>query len=433
MTTRRDFLRSLTAAATAVGVAGAPKFAFGQSIHGKTFIKIFLPGGADGLHLFPKVGDPAYYQYRPDLGIEPPNQQDANASISLGPDLPRTMNPNLALLREIWEEGNMMIAPSTSFDGANGSHFDCQRWIGTGANNNFIDGYMNRYLQEASDSEHPIRGAALGERGLPTSLRGDITIPVIPSANSYELQRPEFCRGTDCEENRLTEMMREVASHDVDQAAVENQIRDTQLVMLDTIADVRRADREYAPSAGGMEYSTSGLGRGLKLCAQILKAGIPLEVGTLKWSIGWDTHAGQISGGADRFANQGFRYHSEMVKGAQDMLTFYRDMGPAMKDIVVLVGSEFGRTKKQNGSRGTDHGRGGAWWAFGGDIRRGMADDVATIDDSNFRQNYVPMMTSYRDIVAEIMVRHLGMDERLVSTVFPDHRFNDLRLIGGTA
>ena len=433
MTTRRDFLRNLTAAATAVGVAGAPKFAFGQTIHGKTLIKIFLRGGADGLHLFPKVNDPAYYEYRPDLGIEGPNQQDANASISLGSDLPRTLNPNLALLKEIWEDGKMMVAPATSFDGANGSHFDCQRWIGTGAQNNYIDGYMNRYLQEVSDSTHPIRGAVMGKDSLSTEIRGDIRVPVIRTATDFQLRNGLFCRGNDCEENRLTDMMRAVASHDVDLSAVENSIRETQLVMLDTIAEVRRAGSEYTATAGGMEYTNGGLGRGLKLCAQLLKAGIPLEVGTLDWNIGWDTHSEQISGGTDRFSNQGHRYHEEMTKGAHDMLTFYRDMGEAMDDIVVLVGSEFGRTKKQNGTQGTDHGRGGAWWAFGGPVRQGMAADVDTIDDSNFSENYVPMMTSYRDIAGEIMVRHMGMEENLISTVFPGHRFTDLRLLGGLA
>ncbi|MEP2204318.1 MAG: twin-arginine translocation signal domain-containing protein, partial [Tateyamaria sp.] len=134
MQNRRDFLKSLSAAATMVGVAGAPKFSFAQQAGGKTFIKVFMRGGADGLHLFPLYGDPFYYDYRPDIGVPPPSN-DINSALDLGNGM-RGMNPNLEMLMEIWDTGNMMLAPSTSFAGNNRSHFDCQRWIGTGARNN---------------------------------------------------------------------------------------------------------------------------------------------------------------------------------------------------------------------------------------------------------------------------------------------------------
>lgn len=433
MTTRRDFLKNLAVAASAVGVAGAPKFSFGQSMGGKTFIKVFQRGGADGLHLFPKVNDPFYYQYRPDLAIEAPNQQDANTAISLNSSV-RALNPNLGMLQEIWDSGNMMIAPSTSFEGANRSHFDCQRWIGTGAQNNFIDGYLNRYLQETSNSSHQIRGAVLGKSSLSTEIRGDVRVPVIQSAGSFNLESGLFCEGSGCEDNRLTEMMREISSHDVDLSAVENSIRETQLVMLETIAEVQRAGADYTPNAGGLDYSNSSLGRGLRLCAQLIKAGVPLEVAALDWNIGWDTHSNQIAGGTDRFSDTNFGYHRRMAEGAEDMLTFFRDMGTDMQDIVVLFGSEFGRTKRQNGSVGTDHGSGGAWWAFGGPVTQQFAQDVDSIDDTVIgTANQLPVVTSYRDIVGEIMVRHMNMDERLISTLFPGHSFNDLRLLTGMA
>jgi uncharacterized protein (DUF1501 family) len=433
MTSRRDFLKNLAVAASAVGVAGAPKFSFGQGMRGKTFIKVFQRGGADGLHLFPKVNDPFYYQYRPNLAVEAPNQQDGNTAIDLGSSV-RAMNPNLALLQEIWDSGNMMIAPSTSFDGANRSHFDCQRWIGTGAEDNFIDGYLNRYLQEASTSSHQLRGAVLGKSSLSTEIRGEVRVPVIESGDRYSLESNLFCEGSGCEDNQLTELMREISSHDVDLSVVENSVRETQRVMLDTITEVQRASVDYTPSAGGLDYSNSSLGRGLRLCAQLIKAGVPLEVAALDWNIGWDTHSNQIAGGANPFSDANFGYHNRMAQGAEDMLTFFRDMGPDMQDIVVLFGSEFGRTKRENGSRGTDHGSGGAWWAFGGPVRQQFAQDVDSIDDTVIgRANQLPVVTSYRDIVGEIMVRHMNMDEALITTLFPGHNFNDLRLLTGLA
>ena len=178
----------------------------------------------------------------------------------------------------------------------------------------------------------------------------------------------------------------------------------------------------------GADYSNSDLGRGLKLCAQLLKAGIPLEVAALDWNIGWDTHSNQIAEGADPFTDPTKSYHSRMAQGASDFLRFYRDMGTDMQNIVVLTGSEFGRTKKENGSTGTDHGEGGAWFAFGGPTQQAIAPDVSTLDDTVVDRNWLPTVTSYRDIVGEIMATHMGMDENLIGTIFPNHTFFNHRL-----
>ena len=155
----------------------------------------------------------------------------------------------------------------------------------------------------------------------------------------------------------------------------------------------------------------------------------------LDWNIGWDTHSDQIAMTANRFTDQTKGYHRGLTQGATDFLCFFRDMGAAMKDIVVLVGSEFGRTKKQNGSFGTDHGEGGAWFAFGGPTTSGIARDVVSIEDSaDVPRDWLPTVTSYRDIVGEIMIRHMSMPQTLVSTIFPNHVFkNEGLFVGNTA
>lgn len=441
MTTRRDFMKSLTSAAAMAGIAGAPKFSFAQEGGGKTFIKVFMRGGADGLHLFPKYGDEGYRLNRENIHIPPPSGEDSNRSIDLGPAAGgmRGMNPNLQLLQEIWQDGNMMIAPATSFNGANRSHFDCQRWIGTGDQNNFIDGYLNRYLQlprGQSATQDPLRGVVAGKGSISTEIRGAVKVPAIVRGSSFTVTNADFCTGGGCTDNLLTEAMRRISSHEVDLSAVEGSVKDNQQVMLDSIDGIARAEAAYQPSAEvtrlGLDYSPSDLGRGLKLCAQLIKAGIPLEVAALDWNIGWDTHSNQIADTADRFTDQSKSYHSRMVQGASDFLTFYKDMGAEMQNIVVLTGSEFGRTIRENGSTGTDHGQGGAWFAFGGPTVQAVAPDVGSLQQvldtggSNMRgQNWLPTMTSYRDIVGEIMVNHMGVDQNMLGTIFPNHSFTN--------
>ena len=415
----------MVAAASMAGIAGAPQFSFGQAAGGKTFIKVFMRGGADGLHLFPAVGDLEYYNHRPNLAIRPPLDSDNNTAIDIG-DTYRAMNPNLAPLMEIFDAGRLMVAPSTAMDDGGRSHFDNQRWIGKGARNNAIDGYLNRYMQANPVAEtHPLRGAVLGKTSVSTDIKGQIAVPAVRDRNGFDLRNRDFCGGNDCADNRLTDLMREISSHEVDQPGLEADVRDNQVIMLDSIAEVQAAGANYVVDAGGLEYSNTDLGRGLRLVAQLLKADIPLEVAALDWNIGWDTHSNQLPDGQD-FASQDHRYHERMREGANDFLTFYRDISVRLDDVVVLVGTEFGRTVIENGSRGTDHGKGSSWFAFGGPTAGGVGPDITSLaTDQLFSNRFVPTVTEYRDLVAEIMVRHMNMPDNLVQTVLPGHNFTN--------
>ena len=420
------------AAASMAGITGAPQFAFGQSANGKTFIKIFMRGGADGLHLFPPSRHQIYHDHRPNIGIEAPNSSDANTAIDIGDNF-RYMNPNLEPLDEIWRAGRMMLAPATALEEGNRSHFDNQRWIGTGDRNNTIDGYMNRYMQNVSGPNDPLRGAVLGKTSMSTEARGRIVVPAVRDQEGFSLENNDFCSGAGCSDNQLTELMREISSHDVVEQGVEESIRENQLVMLDSIAKVQEAGLNYVTEANGLQYSTNNdLGRGLKLAAQLLKAGVPLEVAAMDWNIGWDTHSNQIPDGTNRFADQNFNYHSRMRQGARDLLTFYRDISSIIDDVVVLVGTEFGRTVLEIGTRGTDHGHASTWFAFGGPTSSGVAPDVTTLDRAQLRDGrFLPATVNYKDIISEIMINHMNMSSGLVSTVFPRHNFTDHELFRG--
>ena len=429
MLTRRDFLRTsaMATAASIAGVAGAPKFAFGQEAGGKTIVKVFMRGGADGLHLFPLVGDINYYRVRPNIAIEGPSN-DPNSALDMGHPM-RAMNPNLAPLMEIWEDGGLTLAPSTAIQEGNRSHFDCQRWIGTGQRNNFVDGYLNRFLQGIDATDHPLRGASLGKTSIATEIRGPIAVPAVNDNSSFRLRNGDFCEGNDCAENRLTDTMREISSHEVVRDGLEGMVRDQQIVMLNAIDEVQAAGTEYTPSAGGLNYSNSSLGKGLRLTAQLLKAGVPLTVASLDWNIGWDTHYNQIAEWDDRFIDQSKSYHSRMLQGATDYLCFWRDMQEMRDDVLVITGTEFGRTVYENGSFGTDHGQGSTWFAYGGPARSVVAPDVPNLADENLlNRRYMPNVVDYRDMIGEIMIQHMGVDPSMLNALFPTHTFTNYGL-----
>ena len=130
------------------------------------------------------------------------------------------------------------MAPATTIEEGNRSHFDCQRWIGTGQQNNFVDGYLNRFLQGIDATDHPLRGASLGKSSIATEIRGPIGIPAVNTAGSFSLRNNDFCEGNDCAENRLTDTMRDISSHEVVQTGTEGAVREQQIIMLDAIAEV---------------------------------------------------------------------------------------------------------------------------------------------------------------------------------------------------
>ncbi len=430
MTNRRDVLKAF-GLASAAAFLGGPRISLGQASGGKTFVKIFQRGGADGLHMFPKVNDMLYYQGRPNIAIEPPSN-DASSAISMGNGAARAMNPNLAPLMEIWEAGNMMVSPATTFTARNGSHFVSQRRIGQGSMADVPQGYLNRYLEQASDGVHPLRGIVAGKSSISTEMGGPLVIPSISQSSEYNLQSSDFCSGSGCADNQLTEMMNTISSHQVDLPAAESALRETQQVLIETIEEVRAVGVDYTPNAGGLDYTGSPLGKGLKLIAQLLKAGVPVEVAAVDWAGSWDTHGNQIAQDGDPFTDPSSGFNRSSSAGARDLLTFWRDLGPMMSDVVVLVCTEFGRTVLENGATGTDHGHGGAWFAFGGPTSSGFAADVPSLVTENLTEGrFMPVTVDARDLSAEIMVRHLGLSEAMVGTVLPGHSFTDHGLFTG--
>ncbi|MEM8596661.1 MAG: DUF1501 domain-containing protein [Pseudomonadota bacterium] len=450
MRTRRNFLELAQLATTAafLSTTAMPRFAFGQTSNGKVFIKVFMRGGADGLHLFPRVGDPFYYQYRPDIAIEGPGGGEGSAlSLEDGPggsaNMVRAMNPNLINLLPIYEAGNMLVSPATSSSTLNQSHFDSQRWIGVGARNNIMDGYLNRFLQETTGMDHPIRSATVGKGDVSRELQGQYSSPTITRKSDFDIRNGDFCSGNDCAENRLLETMNSNALHPTDLNLVEGQLKESQLLMIETIAEVQML-QEYQPSAAAQAinpdgYSNTQTGRGLQMITQLLRGGVPLEVAALNWQGGsWDSHNNQINiNSTNPIVDQNHRFNQRMRQGADDLAVFVADMEDIgrMDDIMILVCTEFGRTVKQNGSVGTDHARGAAWLAIGNNVNGGMADDIATLDETTLeRRNRIPTAVDYRDMVGEILVKHMGLPENMVSDILPGHNnFNDYGFIGSMA
>lgn len=436
---RRNFILGSTALGGALAANfGLSSLAFAR-VGGrtKTIVKVFQRGGADGLHLFPPTNDMNYYAARPTIRVEPANG-DATSAIELkgsasapNPNNKIAMNPNLAPLLRIWEDGGLAISPATHYDNAIRSHFHTQKTLEFGGDIKTGEGFLNRYLKLVDphlNDTNVMRAVRSGVNTVAPVFIGDISVPIVRDSMGG-LMTEDFCSGSGCSDNQLTEMVRSLSNVTTDNE-LENHVRRADTQIVDTIEIVKVSSR-HSTNAGGLEYSDTDIGRGLKLVSQLLKDGTPLEVASVNWTAPtWDTHADHVSNGQS-IADESIKHVKLVKQGANDLLTFYLDMKNSnmLDDVIVIVGSEFGRTVHQNGSFGTDHGHASTWFAYGGPTKGGVYSPFDNLRDENLHAGrYVPHIVSYQDIVGEAMWRHLGLDSATLSGIFPDHTFTDNKM-----
>jgi uncharacterized protein (DUF1501 family) len=360
---RRSFLKGATAGTVGLlgGAFGMPHIALGAT-GTKTLIKVFQRGGADSLSLFPMYGDLNYYTLRPTIAIDAPLDSDPNAALRMAGSTMYGMNPNLRALMPLWDAGKLAVSPATHFKEGNRSHFDCQVWIEYASTAPNAYGMFNRYL-EGVPGTNDLRAVRAGSNNLAASLSGPIVVPAIDDGYGYNLTNGDWCAGSNCADNKLTTKLRELGSQNVGKS-MELQTRVVTKTMVDTIDTVQGASQGYVPANGavyadgrnGRPYSS--LGRGLQLIAQLLKKGVPVEVAAIDWGGHWDTHENILG---TSVTDQNAAHARSLTQGAENLMAFWNDLGPELqKNVVVMVGTEFGREAVENGTKGIDHGIGGA-------------------------------------------------------------------------
>lgn len=431
---RRSFLKGATAGTVGLlGSMGMPHIALGAT-GTKTLVKIFMRGGADSLSMFPMVNDDNYKRIRPNIKIEPPSA-NVNSAIALDPKYAKNtnniyaMNPNLRSLLPLWEAGKLAISPATHFTEGNQSHFDCQVWVEYAQTNPLGGGVFNRYLQGVAGTD-PLRAIRAGSNNMATSLVGPIVVPAMDDGFGYKLENSDWCSGSGCLDNQLTANLK---SFGATGNAIERQTRVVNQTMVDTIGTVQGAAQGYLPANGaiyadgrnGRPYSN--IGRGLQLVAQLLKKGVPVEVAAIDWDGHWDTHENILG---TSVTDQNASHARSLKRGADNLMAFWNDIGPELqKSVVVMVGSEFGREAYENGSKGNDHGFGGTWMAFGGPTVGGIFAGLPNVADTTLRiGRHLPLVMNYKDMMAEVMLRHLGVPDSMLPTLFPGHTFTNYQM-----
>lgn len=403
-TTRRDLLKR-----TGVLAMGAlafpnwmPRIALSPEnapTQGDILVCVFMRGAADGLNLVVPYGDKNYYSARDTLAIKEPRTRDAQSVIDL--DGFFGLHPTLAPFKDIWDTKQLAIVHAVGSPDPTHSHFDAMDFMerGTPGEKAMPTGWIGRHLaQVATNNKSPFRAVGMGTL-LQQALRGPVSATALQSISDFHL------RG---DNRQVQQFQTALASLYDGDGFIESEGKQT----LQTINDLSTlAQSNYAP-ANGAKYPDTAFGRGMQSVAQLIKAGMGLEVACVDLG-GWDTHVQQ--GGTD---GQMPRLMDEFVKGIS---AFYADMQDDMKRITLVTMTEFGRRVQENTSHGTDHGHASVMFALGGGIKGGKVygEWPGLARENLYGPGDLAITTDFRDVLGEILTKRLGNSN--LASVFPSY------------
>jgi uncharacterized protein (DUF1501 family) len=391
------------------GFAAVPSFlkrtAFADGLSGAgkdrpIIIAIFQRGAADGISMVAPFADRSYYSLRPQIAIPAPKNGAQETAIDL--DGFFGLHPSLGAFKPIYDAGHLAIVHAVGSPDSTRSHFDAQDYMeaGTPGRKSTSDGWLNRYMQASRDPKATAFRAVSMTATLPRTLLGTAPAIAMTSINDFGVRSG---RGN----GDVAKGFEELYSQGMNDV-----LQGTGREAFEAVKMLKRANPQQHKPENGASYPRSPFGQTLLQIAQLIKADVGLEVAFAEVG-GWDTHANQ---GAARgqLANR-------LQDFGQAIAALYKDLGDSMRNIVILTMTEFGRTIRQNGSGGTDHGHASCLFALGGPVRGGKVYGKwpGLAADQLYEGRDLALTTDFRDVFAEIASRHMRAGD--LKRVFPGY------------
>jgi uncharacterized protein (DUF1501 family) len=414
---RRVFMKSGAMALVTMGLS--PSFlrrtTFGADLmrgaalngaaRGKTLICLFQRGAADALNVVVPHGEGAYYRLRPSIAIPRPDSASAAGAIDL--DGFFGLHPALSPMKPLWDMGILAPVHAVGSPSSTRSHFDAQDYMesGTPDQKSTRDGWLNRYLALQGTCEagcahdvnsSPFRAVAMTQQ-TPRMLEGPAPTIAMNSLDEFTV------RATGPAADRLEALYRTGTADVVHAAGGE---------MFEAVRILKAANpQKYLPQ-NGASYPNSQFGNRLRQIAQLIKADVGLEVAFADVG-GWDTHVNQ---GAS--TGQLAQRLDDLARSIAALVT---DLGDRMTDVTIMTMSEFGRTVRQNGNGGTDHGHASALFVIGGAVKgkRVYGTWPGLEPEQLYEGRDLALTTDFRSVFSEVAAKHLGATK--LETLFPGY------------
>lgn len=402
--TRRVFLKG--GALAIVGTSAIPSFltravyaadTAGTGAGKKRLIVLFQRGAADGLNIVVPHGEAAYYAMRPSIAIPRPRGNegviDLNGFFGL--------HPSMTAFKPLWDARQLAIVHAAGSPDNTRSHFDAQDYMesGTPGIKSTEDGWLNRAVAGINEqSASPFRAVAMGG-ALPRSLAG--SVPAVAMGNIREFAVGGKGPAGNIASNSFEAMYEQ---------SVDTVLHGTGNETFEAVKMLRSTNPDKYTPAAGANYPRGRFGDSLRQVAQLIKANLGVEVAFADIG-GWDHHVneGSVQG---QIANITREF-------SQAIAALWTDLGDMAGETVIVTMSEFGRTVRENGNRGTDHGHANVMFVLGGPVKGGQVYGhwPGLQTEHLYEGRDLAVTTDFRQVLGEAVYRHLGNKE--LGKVFP--------------
>ena len=406
---RRYFIKSGGIALASFGVmATAPSFvkrALADTLNAagarrKTLIAIFQRGAVDGLNVVVPHGEARYYDLRPSIAVAKPNGGN-EAAIDL--DGFFGLHPALAAFKPLWDSKRLAIVHASGSPDTTRSHFDAQDYMesATPGVKSTQDGWLNRFLQVQPDSQKSLFRAVSMTQTMPRAMQGRASTLAISNLADFNIRAGQSSAS-------VQGGFEAMYNDDFVKDALHNTGKET----FEAINYLKQVNPGQYKPENGANYPPTPFGNALKQTAQLIKASVGLEVAFADVG-GWDTHVNE--------GNQQGQLSNLLRQFSTAIAALYADLGQRMDDVVILTMSEFGRTAKENGNRGTDHGHANAMFVVGNSVRGGkvFGDWPGLKSEQLYEGRDLALTTDFRDVFGEIAAKHLGAAN--LKSIFPGY------------
>src|SRR5207237_1333293 len=411
--TRRVFLKN--GALAVVGTAAIPAFltrvaysAANSATRNKRLVVIFQRGAADGLNIVVPHGEQLYYAMRPTINIPRSSVIDLDGFFGL--------HPSMSAFQPLWQHRHLAILHAAGSPDPTRSHFDAQDFMesGTPGMKATDDGWLNRALHSLPPptKNSAFRAISLGP-SLPRILSGNEPAVAVNNISDFGVG------GKNPNATPIANTFEAMYDQSVDTV-----LHGTGQQTFEAVKMLKSADPAHYMPAAGANYPGGSFGDSLKQLAQLIKANLGVQVAFADIG-GWDHHVNE--------GNTQGQIANLLRDFSQSLAAFWIDLGDLAEDTVVVTMSELGRTARENGNRGTDHGHANVMFVMGGPVRGGKVYGrwPGLTDGQLYEGRDLALTTDFRRVLGEAVDRHLG--NRDLNRVFPgfeNSEKNFLKILG---
>ena len=404
---RRKLLQTASLAAagilTPVGWNSWVAKGMAQTNNRQRLVVIFLRGAVDGLNVVVPHQESDYYAARPTIAVPYPGEKEGVIDL----DGFFGLNPALADIVPLWKQNTLAFVHACGSPDETRSHFDAQDYMETGTPGVKAtdDGWMNR-LFGTMPKDRPTQALNVGN-STPRILQGEMPIASITpgknSARALPIDRPNIGKAFD-----LLYSQNDALSKAYQEG------REARNVVLAEL------NEEMMSSARGAKNADIFVDDAIEV-AKLMVGNARTQLAFMEIG-GWDTHI-----------NQQDSLNKSLKSLGQGLATLARELQPIYSNTAIVVMSEFGRTVKENGNRGTDHGHGNVLWLLGGGVRGGQiyGDWQGLSESVLYEERDLPVTTDFREAIATVLQQHMQVSDADLGQIFPGYKLaGNLNLLG---